>query len=180
MGSERDGGREAIQNCYPVAMKPPAGRNAATTPPTCPPRICAATAWWLAVTSGWLVSRRRVCIGRCDNVVRVSTACLQCKIKRKSRRAQRGRFCKVGITRRPIAGRMLWGRGRERRARAEGGESDGVAAMPLVAQLRVCDANLKADTAVRNATCLQQRRIPRSRFYRIFYRAEGEGGGRSE
>ena len=29
MGSERDGGREAIQNCYPVAMKPPAGRNAA-------------------------------------------------------------------------------------------------------------------------------------------------------
>ena len=30
------------------------------TPPTCPPRIHAATAWWLAVTSGWLVSRRRV------------------------------------------------------------------------------------------------------------------------
>ena len=29
MGSERDGGREAIQNRYPVAMKPPAGRNAA-------------------------------------------------------------------------------------------------------------------------------------------------------
>jgi hypothetical protein len=62
---------------------------------------------------------------------------------------------------------MLWGRGRERRARAEGGESDGVAAMPLVVQLRVCDANLKADTAVRNAACFQQRRIPRSLFYRI-------------
>ena len=58
-------------------------------------------------------------------------------------------------------------RGRERRARAEGGESDGVAAMPLVAQLRVCDANLKAGIAVRNAARFQQRRIPRSRFYRI-------------
>ena len=131
------------------------GHPPCATPPTCPPRICAATACWLAVTSGWLVSRRRVCIGRCGNVMRDSTACLQCEIKRKSRRAQRRRFCKVGITRRPIAGRMLWGRGRGRRARAEGGESDSVAAMPLVAQLRVCDANLKADTAVRNATCLQ-------------------------
>ena len=29
MGSEGDGGREAIQNRYPVAMKPPDGRNAA-------------------------------------------------------------------------------------------------------------------------------------------------------
>ena len=97
-----------------------------------------------------------------------------------TRRAQRRRFEGFGITRRPTAGSHVAGRLRARRARAEGGESDGVAAMQLVAQLRVCDANLKADTAVRNATCLQQRRIPRSRFYRIFYRAEGEGGGRSE
>jgi hypothetical protein len=29
VGSEGDGGREAIHNRYPVAMKPPAGRNAA-------------------------------------------------------------------------------------------------------------------------------------------------------
>ena len=29
MGSERDGGREAIQNRYPAAVKRPAGRNAA-------------------------------------------------------------------------------------------------------------------------------------------------------
>lgn len=55
--------------------------------------------------------------------------------------------------------------------------SDGVAAMPFVVQLRVCDANLKADTAGRNAACFQQRRIPplacRSR-------GGGERGGQSE
>ena len=77
-------------------------------------------------------------------------------------------------------GSHVAGWGRERRARAEGGESDGVAAMPLVVQLRVCDANLKADTAVRNAACFQQRRIPRSLYYRISMERGGERGGQSE
>ena len=40
--------------------------------------------------------------------------------------------------------------------------SDGVVAMSFVVQLRVCDANLKAYTAVHNAAWFQRRRIPRS------------------
>ena len=39
--------------------------------------------------------------------------------------------------------------------------SDGVVTMPFVVQLRVCDANLKADTAGRNPVWFQRRRIPR-------------------
>ena len=67
------------------------------------------------------------------------------------------------------------GGGGEQRARAEGEVSNGDAAMPFAVQLRVCDANLKAETAVRNAACFQQRRIPRSLFYRISM----ERGGRA-
>ena len=37
--------------------------------------------------------------------------------------------------------------------------SDGVVTMPFVVQLRVCDANLKADTAGRNPVWFQRRRI---------------------
>ena len=92
---------------------------------------------------------------------------LQPRCYQASRRAQRRRFEGFGITRRPTAGSHVAGRLRARRARAEGGESDGVVAMSFVVQLRVCNASSKAKAAMRNAAWFQRRRIPRSRFYRI-------------
>ena len=85
---------------------------------------------------------------------------LQPRCYHTGRRAQRRRF--EGLASRGdrsrVAGREA---GRARRARAEGEVSDGVAAMSFVVQLRVCDANLKAYTAVRNAAWFQRRRITR-------------------
>ena len=123
---------------YRIATPLLPGHPPCATPPTCPPRICAATACWLAVTSGWLVSRRRVCIGRCGNVVRVLTACLQCKIKRKSSRAQR---CRRAPSR-PRSDRFGGWQGCERLAGlAASSVALDVAAMSLVFQLRVCSAH---------------------------------------
>jgi hypothetical protein len=69
---------------------------------------------WQSRAAGW--SRGvECCPGRCGNVVRDSTACLQCGIKRKQHRAQRCRRARLASTQRPLwwlAGLRAAGRSR--------------------------------------------------------------------
>ena len=92
---------------------------------------------WQSRAAGW--SRGvECCPGRCGNVVRDSTACLQCEIKRKSRRAQR---CRRAPSR-PRSDRFGGWQGCERLAGlAASSVALDVAAMSLVFQLRVCSAH---------------------------------------